>query len=371
MGPLLTKHLDLHWHAIKKVLRELDEIENSDVAKSLHQLNFERIEACLASDERPDAEFFAGIRTSFESVRRYIVERQILIFCVFPHIVEQKSGLHNFAKCPLENPLNISINISTTKTRLLIVCGLMKGRCERDLDNANMELEKEQGTAANEKPEAEEVLLKLVLMITQSLFACRETLPEKTYNSALEKGKEVLRRSERDIEVRYVKSNPSVGIAPRCAKSYCNVYRKLLSRNLEMWKEIADVFVKAIPVLEAQSFASADPANSNYCNGSSSTLMALNHATLMQDLERVNDILMIARNILASTPRAQDFAADAELDAMVLKLMDICVRVTARGYDGGEAGTRNEQQWANIVGSCELISVLDIPFDNYIRSLAL
>ena len=130
-------------------------------------------------------------------------------------------------------------------------------------------------------------------------------------------------------------------------------YRNILGNKLDIWKEIADVFVRAIPVLEAQSFASGDPANPNYCNGSSSTLMALNHATLMKDLERLNDILMIARNILATTKRAQDFAADAELDAMVLKLMDICVRVTARGYDGGEAGTRNEQQWANIVGLCE------------------
>lgn len=77
----------------------------------------------------------------------------------------------------------------------------------------------------------------------------------------------------------------------------------------------------------------------------------MNHPSLMQDLERLNDLLTIARNMLASTKRSQNLAAESGLDQQVLKLIDVCVRVTARGYEG-EAGTRSETQWASVVGSC-------------------
>lgn len=85
--------------------------------------------------------------------------------------------------------------------------------------------------------------------------------------------------------------------------------------------------------------------------------MAMNHSSLIQDLERLNDLLTIARNMLASTKRSQNLAAESGLDQQVLKLIDVCVRVTARGYDG-ETGTRSETQWASVVGSCR--------FTNYI-----
>ncbi len=76
--------------------------------------------------------------------------------------------------------------------------------------------------------------------------------------------------------------------------------------------------------------------------------MALNHNTLMKDIERLNDLLMIA-----TTKRAQNLAGDSQIDQQVLKLIDVCVRVTARGYDG-DAGSRSETQWANVIGSCKL-----------------
>ena len=127
--------------------------------------------------------------------------------------------------------------------------------------------------------------------------------------------------------------------------------RAFLGADIEMWKEFNTVFEMAVPALEAQSFVSEDPSTANG-NGSSSTLMALNHNTLMKDLERLNDLLMIARNMLATTTRAQNLAGDSQIDQQVLKLIDVCVRVTARGYDG-DAGSRSETQWANVVGSCK------------------
>lgn len=118
-----------------------------------------------------------------------------------------------------------------------------------------------------------------------------------------------------------------------------------------IWSSFADTFIVAVPALEAQSFVTDDPAVAN-ANGSSSTLMALNHNTLMKDLERLDDLVKIGRNIFASPVIAQDLAGESGIDQHILKLVDVCVRVTARGYDG-EAGSRSETQWANVVGLCK------------------
>ena len=119
----------------------------------------------------------------------------------------------------------------------------------------------------------------------------------------------------------------------------------------KIWKAFADTFNVAVPGLEAQSFVTDDPAVANP-NGSSSTVMALNHSTLIKDLERVDDLVIIGRNLLASVPKTQNLAGESGTDQHMLKLVDLCVRVTARGYDG-EAGSRSETQWANVVALCK------------------
>ena len=81
--------------------------------------------------------------------------------------------------------------------------------------------------------------------------------------------------------------------------------------------------------------------------------MALNHVNLMKDLERLDDLLILARNILTAHKCAQDFAGETGLDKQVFKLIGLCIRVTAQGYDGDPA-SRNETIWANIVQLCKL-----------------
>lgn len=73
----------------------------------------------------------------------------------------------------------------------------------------------------------------------------------------------------------------------------------------------------------------------------------------MKDLERLNDLLTIARNLLATTKLAQNLAGDSGFDQQVLKLIDICVRVTARAYEGEEPGRRTESQLTLLNASCK------------------
>ena len=202
----------------------------------------------------------------------------------------------------------------------------------------------------------EVVMMKLLLVSSQAYFESPDILPERTMAVVLNAGKGMLERSQHNAEVRYETSTSLElwrSIASVCILM-CSVKlidcRQTLGHASEVWAEFTALFAIAIPALEVQSFASHDPISPTH-NGSSSTLMAMNHATLMHDLERLNDFLTIARNVLASTKRAQNLAADLGLDQQILKLVDVCVRVTARGYDG-EAGTRSETQWASVVGSC-------------------
>ena len=181
--------------------------------------------------------------------------------------------------------------------------------------------------------EAEEMSLYMVCTCTQALFRNRKTLNESVWDSTGKSCKILVRRTNDDEKI-----------------------RTLLGTSLDSWKDIHHVFVLAIPVLEAQSLAPVDPQTGT--RGSFSALMASNHDTLMMDLDRLNDILMVARNCLATVQRAQNHAATSELDEQVQKLIDLCVRVTARGYDG-DAGSRTEIQWGNVIGACKSIKNVD------------
>lgn len=175
--------------------------------------------------------------------------------------------------------------------------------------------------------EAEEMSLYLVCSSTQALFKNRKTLNEAVWDDTMKSCKILVRRTNNDEKV-----------------------RTLLGTNPDTWKDINDVFTLAIPVLEVQSLAPIDPQTGT--SGSFSALMALNHDTLMKDLERLNDILIVARNCLATVTKAQNLAGESLLDQQVQKLIDLCVRVTARGYDG-DAGNRSEVQWGNVIGACK------------------
>lgn len=110
-------------------------------------------------------------------------------------------------------------------------------------------------------------------------------------------------------------------------------------------------FETAIPVIEEDSLLPDDDTSSSNLNRSSSNLMAQNHKTLKKDLEILNDLVLIARNVMVSN-EAQDLAAKHGFDRVIMTLIDLCLRVTTRGYDG-DAGSRNDTQWADIVQGCK------------------
>ena len=177
--------------------------------------------------------------------------------------------------------------------------------------------------------EAEDKGLELVLISTQSLYRSRKTLTDACFDHTMRTCKTIMRRTNNSEHVKLT-----------------------IGMNTQHWKDISETFALAIPVLEAQTLAADDPHTR--APTSCSALMAMNHDTLMKDLERLDDILTIARNVLASTQQVQNLAGESLLDQQVLRLIDLCVRVTARGYDG-DSGSRTELQWGDVIGSCRSI----------------
>ena len=181
------------------------------------------------------------------------------------------------------------------------------------------------------------LLLQLVLTGTQTHYETRGLIDDKRLEHLLIAGKQILYKSHQESDVR-----SQLGFNPR------------------IWEGLTKVLAVAIPVLEQQSFSYKNPPNLSY-GGSSSELIAAHYPTLVKDIERLNDLCTIARNLLATTKKAQNLAAEKAFDQQILKLIDVCVKVTARGFDG-EANPRNEERWQKVVNLYKRLLITSLQF---------
>ena len=181
------------------------------------------------------------------------------------------------------------------------------------------------------------LLLQLVLTGTQTHYENRGLIDDKRLDHLLVAGKQILYKSHQESDVR-----SALGFNPR------------------VWEGLTKVLSVAIPALEQQSFAWKNPPASSF-NGSSSDLIASHYLSLIKDIERLNDLCTIARNLLATTKKAQNLASEKGFDQQILKLIDVCVRVTARGFDG-ESNPRNEERWQKVVNLYKRLLITCLQF---------
>lgn len=88
---------------------------------------------------------------------------------------------------------------------------------------------------------------------------------------------------------------------------------------------------------------------------SSSTLIAENYISLEADIRVMNNLLLIARNMLAVKEVAQSLCANVALDKQVVKLIALCVNVTSKGYDGENVDPVTREKLNEITGLCEFV----------------
>lgn len=130
----------------------------------------------------------------------------------------------------------------------------------------------------------------------------------------------------------------------------------------EFWDDSAGVLKAAIPSLERRCFAAPDPAAPEY-EGLSGPLIASYAPSLLKDLERLNQVVCIARNVQVHGDRVQNLTAERLFDKDVFALVNVCVRVTARGYDG-EAGTQDEDKWQGVINAFKKLLITCLQFLN-------
>nr|POF04588.1 copper transport protein 86 [Quercus suber] len=138
--------------------------------------------------------------------------------------------------------------------------------------------------------------------------------------------------------------------------------RAAIGGDGKFWAEMVVLFKAAIPSLERRSFTIWDPSSVDY-ESTSGALIASHYPVLWKDLERLNDLVSISRNVLTIGGTAQDLAAEHGIDIEVFRLINCCVRVTARGYDG-EAGTGDEEKWQWIVNAYKKLLITSLQFLN-------
>ncbi|KAK1146312.1 hypothetical protein N8T08_003099 [Aspergillus melleus] len=192
-------------------------------------------------------------------------------------------------------------------------------------------------TDAKPKCTPAELMLKVILTGTLSHYETRGMIDETRLEHMLAAGKSILYKTHQESDVRH-----NLGLSP------------------DIWQGFTDVLTKAIPVLESQSFAWKCPPNASF-DHSSSNLIAFNYSSLVKDIERLNDLCTIARNLLATTKKAQNMAAEKGFDQRILALVDTCVRVTARGFDG-ETNARNEERWQKVVNLYKRLLITCLQF---------
>ncbi|KAJ9656372.1 hypothetical protein H2201_008566 [Coniosporium apollinis] len=124
--------------------------------------------------------------------------------------------------------------------------------------------------------------------------------------------------------------------------------REAIGGDPEVWRGLCIVLQAAVPSLESRCFAPPDPEQPDRYETDSGLLIASHAKGLNEDIERLNSLVSIARNVLTTGEYAQNLAADARFDQEIFKLISVCVKVAARGFEG-TAKTEEETKWQGVV----------------------
>ncbi|KAK1082829.1 hypothetical protein LTR48_006722 [Friedmanniomyces endolithicus] len=110
--------------------------------------------------------------------------------------------------------------------------------------------------------------------------------------------------------------------------------RQAIGTDRHFWADLVLLFHAAIPSLERRSFTIWDPSSVDY-ESTSGALIASHYPTLWKDLERLNDLVSISRNVLTIGSAAQDLAAYESLDHEILRSR-YAAETRVGGIEGGE-----------------------------------
>lgn len=121
------------------------------------------------------------------------------------------------------------------------------------------------------------------------------------------------------------------------------------------------VFHMANPSLEERSYGTLEQAGSAYDGPNSSTIVA-NSVSLLRDLQRLDNLLAIARNVLTAGEKVQNLAAQVGFDREVCSMINLCIKITARGYDGENTSSVEEDRWQGVINGFKKLLITSLQF---------
>lgn len=96
-------------------------------------------------------------------------------------------------------------------------------------------------------------------------------------------------------------------------------------------------------------------------------MIVTHSATLLADLQRLDHMLAIARNVLTAGEAVQNNAAQSGFDREVCSLINLCIKITARGFDG-DASAKDEDKWQGVINGCKVRSNKDVSLTDFVQS---
>lgn len=149
--------------------------------------------------------------------------------------------------------------------------------------------------------------------------------------------------------------------------------RDAIGGSAPIWTDMLELLRIAVPSLERRSNAmiAADynntpndgitPTEATPYDERQAAIILKYYQSLLRDLQRLNNILCIARNILTAGSVVQNLAAKLSVDREVCCLVNLCVKTTARGYDG-ENNTNLEDQWQHVINEFKKLLITCLQF---------
>ena len=137
---------------------------------------------------------------------------------------------------------------------------------------------------------------------------------------------------------------------------------QLLGADLKTWQELSACFDAAVPSLAHRCFPATSDPSSPDPEPASGVLIASHYSSLVKDIDRLYKLVSIARNMVIGE-KAQNTAAEARFDHRICCLISVCVRVTARGYDG-DTGTKDEERWQSVVNEFKKLLIASLQYLN-------
>ncbi|KAB8346351.1 hypothetical protein FH972_023395 [Carpinus fangiana] len=137
--------------------------------------------------------------------------------------------------------------------------------------------------------------------------------------------------------------------------------RDAIGTNPKVWLDMVDLLRIANPSLEERSYGPLEQAGSTFDGPNSSTIVA-NSVSLLRDLQRLDNLLAIARNVLSAGEKVQNLAAQVGFDREVCSIINLCIKITARGYDGDGSSTVEEDRWQGVINGFKKLLITSLQF---------